>query len=289
MFFMATYMDLCQTLDKAGFMSNAIGMCRREVRAVRQRQKSRVDKFLIDSKTFDSFQSGRNLSQAFSEENSIPGFLRWTHDLRAGTLHPPFPVRVDRDSNLVRQQESLAYGVLDDVIDCLFYRDRHGSEHHWRKSGPTSANDAIEATNLEVIAASAMLSNVGSLANKGRRIGQDKYRKKVLEKWGCCAVTGCKHQGLLKASHIHAWHLATTAERFDEHNGLLLAAHIDAAFEIGLISFADNGRMLFSKNFTMADRESLGLKKNSRLKGLSKASRVYLKRHRSRHHFNTDA
>jgi putative restriction endonuclease len=51
---------------------------------------------------------------------------------------------------------------------------------------------------------------------------------------------------------------ATDAERLDAYNGLLLAAHLDAAFDAGLISFADDGAILFSPQFTMEDRDALG-------------------------------
>ena len=36
----------------------------------------------------------------------------------------------------------------------------------------------------------------------------------------------------------------TDADRLDVHNGLLLAAHLDAAFDGGLISFTDEGAIL---------------------------------------------
>jgi putative restriction endonuclease len=39
---------------------------------------------------------------------------------------------------------------------------------------------------------------------------------------------------------------------------LLLAAHLDAAFDAGLISFTDDGAILFSPQFAMEDREALG-------------------------------
>jgi putative restriction endonuclease len=50
----------------------------------------------------------------------------------------------------------------------------------------------------------------------------------------------------------------TDAERLDAYNGLLLAAHLDAAFDAGLISFADDGAIL-SSQFTMEDRDALGI------------------------------
>jgi putative restriction endonuclease len=38
-----------------------------------------------------------------------------------------------------------------------------------------------------------------------------------------------------------------------------LAAHLDAAFDAGLISFGDDGVILLSSQFTQADRDAIGI------------------------------
>jgi putative restriction endonuclease len=60
-----------------------------------------------------------------------------------------------------------------------------------------------------------------------------------MEYWGGrCPITGLEQPELLRASHIKPWaDCATDAERLDVFNGLLLGAHIDAAFDSALISF----------------------------------------------------
>ena len=94
-----------------------------------------------------------------------------------------------------------------------------------------------------------------------QRVGQDVFREALMSYWGgCCAVTGVAEPRLLRASHIKPWaKCETDAERLDVYNGLLLAAHLDAAFDAGLISFGDNGVILFSSQFTQADRDALGI------------------------------
>jgi len=94
-----------------------------------------------------------------------------------------------------------------------------------------------------------------------QRVGQDVFREALLSYWGgCCAVTGIAEPRLLRASHIKPWaKCETDAERLDVYNGLLLAAHLDAAFDAGLISFADTGAILFSPQFAVQDREALGI------------------------------
>ena len=43
------------------------------------------------------------------------------------------------------------------------------------------------------------------------------------------------------------------------YNGLLLAAHLDAAFDAGLIDFDDAGQIRFADRFSPADRLAAGL------------------------------
>ena len=94
-----------------------------------------------------------------------------------------------------------------------------------------------------------------------QRVGQDVFREALLAYWGGrCAATGVAEPLLLRASHIKPWaKCETDAERLDVYNGLLLAAHLDAAFDGGLISFSDEGAILFSSQFTREDRDALGM------------------------------
>jgi predicted restriction endonuclease len=65
--------------------------------------------------------------------------------------------------------------------------------------------------------------------------------------WGArCPITGITDPALLRASHIVPWAECGDAQRLDVHNGLLLSALWDAAFDVGLISFANDGTVLAS-------------------------------------------
>jgi putative restriction endonuclease len=94
-----------------------------------------------------------------------------------------------------------------------------------------------------------------------QRVGQNVFREALLSYWGGrCAVTGVAEPRLLRASHIKPWaKCETDAERLDVYNGLLLAAHLDAAFDAGLISFSNEGAIVFSSKFLKADRAALGI------------------------------
>lgn len=80
-----------------------------------------------------------------------------------------------------------------------------------------------------------------------QRIGQEVFRRALVSYWdGRCAVTGITQPELLRASHIVPWaSCRSDAERLDAENGLLLAAHWDAAFDRGLVSFTDEGRAIW--------------------------------------------
>jgi putative restriction endonuclease len=104
-----------------------------------------------------------------------------------------------------------------------------------------------------------------------QRVGQDVFRGALMDYWGGrCAVTGCAEPLLLRASHIKPRALCETdAERLDVYNGLLLAAHLDAAFDTSLIDFDDSGRIRFAERFSPADRLAVGQTREHR-SGLSR-------------------
>ena len=64
------------------------------------------------------------------------------------------------------------------------------------------------------------------------------------------------------------------ALRLDVHNGLLLSALWDAAFDCGLISFADDGTVLRSTNLTLAATTTLNLDTAPPLKSLTDLHRA---------------
>lgn len=92
-----------------------------------------------------------------------------------------------------------------------------------------------------------------------QRIGQDIFRDSLMDYWqGCCPLTGITDRPLLRASHIVPWKDCTTdEERLDVHNGLLLSALWDAAFDRGLVTFDDEGQPEFSPLVSDAARNEL--------------------------------
>lgn len=114
-----------------------------------------------------------------------------------------------------------------------------------------------------------------------QRIGQDIFRASLMDYWqGRCPLTGISDPALLRASHIVPWsECADDAQRLDVHNGLLLSALWDAAFDRALVTFDDNGKPEFSPKLSPAARDSLQW--NNPV-DLNDAQRLYLVSHRLR-------
>ena len=119
-----------------------------------------------------------------------------------------------------------------------------------------------------------------------RRVGQTLFRQALLDYWhGCCPLTGITHEALLRASHIVPWADCETDElRLDVHNGLLLSALWDAAFDAGLISFGDDGEILISPHLSCNAIPFLNTQAKV-LPGLTNAHRANLARHRAKFNF----
>jgi putative restriction endonuclease len=115
------------------------------------------------------------------------------------------------------------------------------------------------------------------------RVGQDIFRAGLLDYWeGRCAITGLGIAKLLRASHIKPWSRCDTdAERLDVFNGLLLAPHLDAAFDCGYLTFGDDGRIALSTHLASNEIVALGLAPGMRLQRVAVAHRAYLAWHRA--------
>jgi hypothetical protein len=120
-----------------------------------------------------------------------------------------------------------------------------------------------------------------------RRVGQTLFRQALLDYWNArCPMTGIADEALLRASHIVAWADCESDDlRLDVHNGLLLSALWDAAFDCGLVSFGDGGEVLLSKKLGKATINCLGLDASIPSLQLTDEHRKNLARHRLQHGF----
>lgn len=109
------------------------------------------------------------------------------------------------------------------------------------------------------------------------RIGQGKYRDDLIELWKCCAISKFEDSRFLIASHIKPWKKSTNQEKIDKYNGILLLPTYDKLFDLGFISFDDNGKIIISKFLKNFDK--LGIN-NDILIIINNDSKQYLKYHR---------
>lgn len=116
-----------------------------------------------------------------------------------------------------------------------------------------------------------------------QRIGQDKFRDALMLYWnGRCPLTGISDAALLRASHIIAWaDCETDAERLDANNGLLLSSLWDAAFDVGLVSFDDDGSALLSPALSEQGKAALAASGVDAISDLTPEHRKRLAVHRS--------
>ncbi|SNR14283.1 HNH endonuclease [Tenacibaculum jejuense] len=115
------------------------------------------------------------------------------------------------------------------------------------------------------------------------RIGQGKFRQKILKKWNYkCAVSKVSVKEILIASHIIPWREANNFERLDVNNGILLSPVYDALFDKHLISFKDDGTIVISKHLKESEYSKLGITGNEKILELTPGNRKYLKSHRNK-------
>lgn len=99
------------------------------------------------------------------------------------------------------------------------------------------------------------------------RNGQGVFRDKIIQKYHNCIITGISDTRLLIASHIHPWRSANNEERLSAENGLLLSPLYDKLFDIGLISFNEDMKIMVSNKIKKEDVLKIGFD----------TDRVYLK------------
>ena len=112
------------------------------------------------------------------------------------------------------------------------------------------------------------------------RVGQGRFRSKLINYWRECAITGCQTIEILNSSHIKPWRESNNKERLDVYNGLLLVPNLDSLFDRGLITFDNNGKIIISDLLDNNDRDKLGIHSEMSIKKLEEPHKKYLEYHR---------
>lgn len=97
------------------------------------------------------------------------------------------------------------------------------------------------------------------------RIGQGLFREKLIKKYdGRCIVTGVDDKRILLASHIRPWAVSTNEQRLSPENGLLLSPLYDKLFDVGLLTFSDEGQIICSKELENRNIDLLKIDRNKK-------------------------
>ncbi len=97
------------------------------------------------------------------------------------------------------------------------------------------------------------------------RVGQGIFRENLLRKYdGRCIVTGVDDKKILVASHIKPWSVSTNERRLSSENGLLLNSLYDRLFDVGLITFSEEGQIICSKELSNKNCDLLRVDRNKK-------------------------
>lgn len=213
-----------------------------------------------------------------------------TYDLQYnGNLYPPkviFGVSAIAVINRVLFADEFTGGVNSPCFNILNNLDFSIVEkNETKKSNKNTQVDSI-IDDIDEIKNDKTLSVTEREQLIAARKGQGKYRKKLLDMYGKCQLTGITYEVMLRASHIKPWRLSDNAERLDPYNGLLLSANVDILFDKGLISFQNNGELMQSKTLKQDGiLEIIGVDPSLKIK-INPRSFKYLEWHRREYLFH---
>jgi hypothetical protein len=252
-----------------------------------------------ESKTFAMRRE--SLAAKFQDTRAVEAWLQWINgfERRVAVHAPASHILVDWHAGVFRQNidgpsEQWSYGCVADVEHAIYDRPtRSGRQLIKSPHGPSAVAQVPEQglsdplTDIRIAEPSlAAETPTTRQALIDARLGQGVFRESLMLVWaGKCAVTKCATTALLRASHIKPWRDSTNSERLDRYNGLLLSPSLDAAFDRGLISFADSGAILFHPAFPAKDRELLGLTPALKLVCVFEENKPYFAQHRQLHGF----
>jgi putative restriction endonuclease len=74
------------------------------------------------------------------------------------------------------------------------------------------------------------IENTSKIAQQTIRIGQEVFRRNLLNEISFCPITGITDKRILLASHIKPWRVSNNNERVDKNNGFIFSPTIDKLF-----------------------------------------------------------
>ena len=181
------------------------------------------------------------------------------------TPHKTINERVQRDKRF--------YKILPGLYGLTAHLDKIPLEYQ---------PDEVLEKQIQTTPISLEVENTSRIVLQTIRVGQEKFRRKLLSELSFCPITGISDPRILLASHIKPWRVSDNNERLDKNNGFIFSATIDKIFDIGLITFDNDKKMLISKSLTSENVKSIGIEHRKVYEKLPLENRMeYLAYHRN--------
>lgn len=113
-----------------------------------------------------------------------------------------------------------------------------------------------------------------------RRKGQVQWRQNLLDIMPACIITKVTEDRILEACHIKPHNISTDKEMYDVHNGLIMTPTYHKLFDLGFISFNDNGTILVSPFLSNMNKQRLNIDDGKQYR-IPKECATYLAYHRA--------
>lgn len=176
-----------------------------------------------------------------------------------------------------RQQDRSIYTKPNDIVN---FKSALRKYLKFRQSDFAHQQEDTILAEINKVQNDSTLSVTEREAIVKARVGQGKFRDRLVDYWRGCSVSTFSHFDLLIASHIMPWRDADNQQRLDVFNGLLLLPNYDKLFDKGYISFDDNGRIIYSRYIDDTDRRLLKMDNTLHLIKIEDEHKTYLKYHR---------
>lgn len=148
------------------------------------------------------------------------------------------------------QSYSMIQGVAEKLAKYDVFISKNNKGNQMYSSALNSYKDFLAVTcqtqvseDIEEIIKNKTIDSTQKAILVNTRVGQGKFREKLIKYWKGCALTGYTSTQFLVASHIKPWRKANNEERLDQYNGILLLPNLDKAFDLGYISFTEKGKI----------------------------------------------
>lgn len=190
-----------------------------------------------------------------------------------------YPIMPDRDPNEVRSEVQRCVKTMARAKNVVsaYGNSQRRLKIHFREIETCSGAEALEKDVNDIVLSDG-ISSTEKVQMILERVGQGRFRRGLLEKWGECPITTLSLHAVLRASHIKPWSRSTDEERMDIDNGLLLSANMDAMFDEGYISFDEDGRIMVSSS--VRDRDLLTTIRKKGYVSFNDRQKSYMKYHR---------